>query len=121
MPCNSEYLNASDAEIELSKVESLLDEIRTGKLNKDHFSGYHPAVYNKHRDSELDHVVTLLCMHLQDGGATKHSLEMQMWWRDHQEADRKRLKREMKAHKDDEHRQAALSKLTEYERNLLGL
>lgn len=52
---------------------------------------------------------------------TKHSLEMQVWWRDHQEADRQRVAREVSDSKTQTERNAALSKLTPYERRLLGL
>ena len=64
-----------------------------------------------------------LCEALQGLGDTvaKYSLEMQVWWRDHQDADRKRLQAELSATRDAVARARALTRLTSYERNLLGL
>lgn len=119
MPCNSEYMEATNLEKNLSVVYGLLDEIKTGKLPKDFGSGYDKRVYSKGLgDKHLSKKVSELCELLQTLDVTKYSLEMQIWWRDHKKADTKRLKAEMKKEKDKE---LALSKLTKYERKLLGL
>lgn len=94
MPCDSSYMDATMRERELSRVACLLDEIDGKKIDRNDWAGYHEAVYNK-IDSEIDAdgMVKRLCSHLRKHGAKKYSLEMQMWWRDHQAADRKRRKR----------------------------
>lgn len=70
-----------------------------------------------------DDVTECLCAKLQadDVDIKERSLEMQMWWRDHQAADAKRLEQEKRKAADDAAREAALAKLTEDERDLLGL
>lgn len=112
-------MNASTKETELSRVACLLDELDGQKWEPAHWRGYHPAVYNQHVDA--DALVAQLCSRLQEVDVTQYSLEMQMWWRDHQEADRTRLKREAARHREAADRDAALAKLTTYERGLLGL
>lgn len=118
MPCNSDHMNASGAEKELSAIYGFLDELKTGTLKKDYDSGYDKRAYNKATKEHLDQKTAELCSKLQNTDVTKHSLEMQIWWRDHQKHDCKRLQKEMSEATD---REAALSKLTPYERNLLGI
>jgi hypothetical protein len=119
MPCSSNYMEASGKEIALSKVACLLDELAGKPINPTHWRGFHPAVYNQTLDG--DDLVAELCRRLQDEDVTKHSLEMQMWWRDHQAADKARLEHEMARKKTDAEKDTAIAKLTEYERKLLGL
>lgn len=122
MPCNSDYMNPNDWEIEMSKVACLLDELNGLTFNKNKFGGYHPRVYTKSISKELgDKWVEKLCSKLQKEDVTKYSLEMQLWWRDHQAADKKRLKEERAQIKDKKKKEEALAKLTPYERKLLGL
>lgn len=124
MPCNSEYLNASGTEVELSRVACLLDELDGKKWSNGDWDGYHPRIYNKLAELEkdvCDAMVSELCSRLQGVDVKKYSLEMQMWWRDHQEADKLRVELEIAANKDKAARQAAVSKLTPHERKLLGL
>ena len=96
-----------------------MDELDGKPLDKIHWGGYHPAVYCKHPDG--DAIVSELCSRLQEVDVTEYSLEMQMWWRDHQKADKERIEDELRRKHEGEERDAALSKLTEYERKLLGL
>lgn len=70
---------------------------------------------------DADAMVSELCQLLQGEDITKRSLEMQMWWRDHQMADKKRLEREIAQVKSEKEKAIALSKLTEHERKLLGI
>jgi hypothetical protein len=81
---------------------------------------------------ELNDVVALLCTILSNlspeqqefiiyDARDKTSRRLADWWEEHQEADRKRLKKELKAVKDEEDRKVALDKLTPHERKLLGL
>ena len=119
MPCNSDYMEATGKEVALSQVACLLDELDGKPLDRSHWRGYHPAVYNQAADA--DGLVSELCLRLQSLDVTKQSLEMQMWWRDHQAADKARLEHEIARKQTDAERQAALSKLTKYERELLGV
>jgi hypothetical protein len=63
-------------------------------------------------------MVSLLCEMLEGLDVTKFSLEMQMWWRDHQAADKARIKKETALATEKE---VALAKLTAHERRILGL
>jgi len=65
--------------------------------------------------------VAELCQKLQNVDISEYSLEMQMWWRDHQKADKARIERELKEARTRAAKAAALAKLTEYEKALLGL
>ncbi len=122
MPCNSDYLEANSMEIEHSKVLALLKELKTGKLPKSFGDGYHKDVYNKTTKTILDEKVAELCSKLQEvEDIKKYSLEMQMWWRDHQKADRARLKKMSAAKKESKDRQELISRLTTYEKKLLGI
>lgn len=120
MPCNSDYMEASDTEIYFSRVACLLDELDgKKKIDRSHWDGYHPRVYNQSVNG--DALVSELCSRLQDADVSKCSLEMQLWWRDHQEADKKRLMVELEEAKKKSEREAAVAKLTPYERKLLGI
>lgn len=121
MPCNSDYMNASSIEIEMSRVACLLDELAGKKWTRSYWDGYHPAAYGKAWSKDFrDKMVAELCSSLQGVAVGDYSLEMQMWWRDHQEADKKRLLQEQKEMKRDADREEALKKLNRYERALLG-
>jgi hypothetical protein len=100
---------------------SLLDELDGKSLNRTHYSGYHPKVYgvvSKH--DELDTMTAQLCRRCQGVDVTKYSLELQLWWRNHQEHDRRRAEAELKAAKDKAERDKVLAKLSPHERRLLG-
>jgi hypothetical protein len=104
----------------MSKVACLLDELDGKKrINPDHWRGYHPRVYNRRPDA--DAMTAELCSRLQSVDVSACSLEMQMWWRDHKEADKAKAKATMAKAKTTAQRQAALAKLTPHERKLLGL
>ena len=92
MPCNSDYLDASPSERWLSAVYQLLDELDGKPFDPAEFgNGYDTRVYNKiHSQEEKHALVSLLCARLRQVDVTKYSLEMQMWWRNHQRADQKR-------------------------------
>lgn len=119
MPCNSDYMEADRREIEISRVACLLDELDGLPIKKNHWDGYHPLVYNKpDRGNEL---VAELCEKLRNTDVTRYSLEMQIWWRDHQAADKERLEAELRDATRRQEKEAALAKLTPHERKLLGL
>ena len=121
MPCNCDHLKATQLEVETSKVACLLGELRGVKINKHSWEGYHPDVYGNVDKKLADKLTKELCSILQKEDVSKYSLEMQIWWRDHQEADRKRIEKEFKEKKDKKAKNKALSKLSEYEKRLLGL
>jgi hypothetical protein len=71
--------------------------------------------------NSIDQHTAMLCEFCQSNDVSKCSLELQIWWRDHQKADKDRLEREQEAIKTRKEKNAALEKLTDYERKLLGL
>jgi hypothetical protein len=122
MPCNSDYMNPNNREIEMSKVASLLDELEGKPIKPDYWSGYHPNVYSKGiRKEDADIMTSKLCHALRNTDVTKYSLEMQIWWRDHQKADAERLKAELASSKVKKDRDELISRLNPYERSLLGI
>jgi len=124
MGCRSDYLEANQGEKNLSEVLTFLEELETGVFVKKNTEGYRKDVYNRPLDDinkELETRVPELCSKLQLVDTTKYSLELQMWWRDHKEADRLRVEKEMEEVKEGELREQAISKLTDYEKKLLGL
>lgn len=124
MGCRSDYMEPNTYEIENSKVLALLEELKTGKLPKWFGDGSYKEVYNSSTKIILDNNTEKLCSLLQkekDLNISKMSLEMQLWWRDHKEADKKRISAELKAKKTDKAKEIAISKLTPFERKLLGL
>jgi hypothetical protein len=115
-------MNATKHEINLSVVYGLLDELETGILPDNFGDGYDKRVYNKGLSKQhLDKKTEELCSKLQNTDVTKYSLEMQMWWRDHQKADKERIEKYLQKKKELKEKEAALAKLTPYERRLLGL
>lgn len=121
MPCNSDHMAANGYEQELSRVACLLDELAGTKCDRSWWYGYHPRVYCKADRGMGDQMVRELCDALQNRDVTQHSLEMQIWWRDHQAADKARCERELAQATTDAEREAALAKLTPHERKVLGL
>lgn len=115
MPCNSDYMEANSFEHNISQVACLLDELAGKSWSKDDWSGYHPRVYNKATKELGDSLVKELCEALKEVEIKKYSLEMQIWWRDHQAKDKERINREAAE------RQAALAKLTPRERQVLNI
>ena len=111
MPCNCDHMEPSLHERESRKLMELLAEI-----------GMHEGEIPYYGEVSAIHEHTaILCEFCQNNDVTKHSLELQIWWRDHQNADKARIERELQEQKEDQDRDAALSKLTPYERKLLGL
>jgi len=120
MPCNSDYMNATGYEVEISRVACLLDELAGKGTMKSWWSGYHPSVYGKVTRTLGDALVSQLCLALQSADVSKYSLELQTWWRDHQIADKERCERELAKAKSFSDREVILSKLTPHERKVLG-
>lgn len=122
MPCNADYMSASGAEKSISIVACLLDELDGVVASKSSWEGYHPQVYNNYTKDRADKMVAELCSRLQEvEDITKYSLEMQIWWRDHQRADKARIEAELEAQKRQADREALINRLSKYERSLLGV
>lgn len=122
MPCNADYMNPGNLEKEISKVACILDEL-DGKINSNrHWEGYHPDVYGACSKQKADRMVAELCARLQEvKDVSSLSLEAQIWWRDHQRADKARIEAELEAQKRKKDRKELIAKLTPYERSLLGV
>jgi hypothetical protein len=123
MPCKSDYLDPTPDEIKLSKVLGCLEEIETGKLPENYGTGFGGA-YGNTRNISVDEKTAELCSKLQklsNEEIKEKSLELQMWWRDHQEFDKRRIQEELASIKEESERKEALKKLTPHEINLLGL
>jgi hypothetical protein len=90
-------MEATSREIELSKVVQLLDELEGKPLSHNYGRGYDSRVYCQNISKEqADLWVSTLCAKLTKLGkkVKKYSLEMQIWWRDHQLADKARIEAE---------------------------
>lgn len=119
MPCQSSHCESTREEVVASQMFCILDELDGKEFVKSHWSGYHPLAYGKEVD--LHSLASKVCSRLQQQDVSRLSLEAQMWWRDHQAADRRRIELALQEHKAKKDRKAALGKLTPYERRLLGL
>lgn len=83
-------------EQELSKVACLLDELNGEPWSKHEYQGFHPKIYwSSNLKERADELVAELCSKLKNTDVSQYSLEMQMWWRDHQIADSEREKEEL--------------------------
>ena len=124
MPCNSDYMNPSSLEINMSRVLCIMDELKGKAIDDNRWRGYHPLAYG--RDickDDLDKAVAKVCKRLskmKEEQIKQCSLELQMWWRDHKKADAKRLAAEEEAATLKQKREAVLARLTPEERKLLG-
>jgi hypothetical protein len=121
MPCDSSHMEATGIEIEQSRVCCLLNELGGQKWEKEWWAGYHPKAYSHADRHTLDTLTKALCEKLQRSDVSKYSLEMQIWWRDHQKADKERIELEVRNAADAQAKEAAIAKLTPHERKLLGL
>jgi len=115
-------MEASSVEIAHSKVLCLIEEIGGKPIDKTHWQGYHPEAYGKNNVPALNSLTATLCGMLEhDIDVLDYSLEMQMWWRNHQEADERRKKAEADAERLGLIRRRAIEKLTPEEREALGV
>jgi hypothetical protein len=125
MPCNCDHLNANSLEIELSRVLMLTEELDTGvpvNSRSGDWGGYKTGVYNSgDLKKRADEATAHLCSRLQTTDVSKYSPEMQIWWRDHQAADRAREAKEKAEAERQSLRVSGINKLTPEERKALGL
>lgn len=90
MPCNSDYLEPTWSEKEASRLLAVADEILHGKRvdSKSYGNGMRNGNYAS--ISDRDALVRSMCAKMKESNPSDYSLEVQMWWRDHQEADAKK-------------------------------
>lgn len=122
MPCDSSHMQASRIEVELSRVYQLLDELDGIPIRRAAWDGYDERAYNHATREKLDEMTRLLCAKLTArGDVGGYSLELQLWWREHQRADAARVLRETADAERQQLRSAGLAKLTGSEAAALGL
>lgn len=97
MPCRCDYMEPNKQEREASRAASLLDELNSGNLNKDHYQGFHPDVYMKCSKKKADALVAELCSKLRGVNVREYSPEMQGWWAKHRKEDEMREVNENRA------------------------
>jgi hypothetical protein len=113
MPCYTPP--PSQTELERARLNDFLDEIgeRTPRTEQE--------FVRKSRNLTTDEMTRTLCSWCQRNDVTKKSLELQIWWRDHQKWDREREAAEKQEQERKRLRKSALSKLTPAERKALKL
>lgn len=128
MPCNCDYLEARNTEVEsrdaakhIVYINSKLPYTKTEnwivKASKEYYG-------NEERLNDLVVILCKLCHNLGPilqekiiyNGNSKQARALADWWEEHQEADKQRIKEENK----ELAKKKALAKLTEVERQLLG-
>lgn len=122
MGCRSDYMKPTQVESQMSIVACLLDELAGNKNPLKYIDGMHPKVYGENlSERKRDKMVANLCAKCQKVNVTKQSLELQMWWRDHQKADVDRAKADTAKKKKKKDRTEALAKLSKKDRNALNI
>lgn len=133
MPCNADHMQANELEIEVGRLTLLHREVTEGKpFTPDQWdsAGYLEGVYGKGLSRVTANRLTRdLCEYLSgDVDPAVFSLELQLWWRNHQEADKKKARQRKKAKQRKTAKQrkaiklkALLAKLSEEEKELLGI
>ena len=88
MPCDSSHCEPTTREVESRKVLEFLREMRDQSFNHENpKTPYYGSV------ETLDWNTASLCAMCKDKGVSERSLELQLWWRDHQAADAKKAKK----------------------------
>lgn len=113
MACNSEHMRHTDREAESGRVLEFLKEIAGQPFDHDN-----PSYYGNVQT--LDNDTAALCAWCMQHDVTKQSLELQLWWQQHQKHDAKREAAEAAAADKRRAADAALTKLTDAERIALG-
>ena len=94
MPCRSDEQEPNRIERKLSAVLCFLDELDGKSYTTSDLSGYRKDVYCRNPSlDKLDFKTAELCGRLSkmtQNKITQCSLELQIWWRDHQALDKKR-------------------------------
>lgn len=121
MPCNSDYMEPTTKEKQISEVLYFLQEVSgpPRPLPRNRYN--HPDVPGVIRAHHEDRYVAALCRFLEGADVTKYSLELQIWWRDHKAADEVRRRAKQDEGRRRELREQARTKLTPEERKAVGL
>lgn len=119
MPCDCSHLEPTEKEAELLRVNILLLEIETGRCPTEK----EQAKFGCYGVGDLDALTRELCKACKKLGAKmkSQSLELQIWWRDHQKADSEKAKSKTRLKQKAVLRARAVAKLTRAERKVLGL
>ena len=129
MPCRSDYLECNPLEKKGSIVYALLDELATGKHvnpQSNRYQGYDDRCYcnGSFNKTALDRITDKLCKKLsclKPSEVKLCSLELQIWYRDHQKHDKERNEKQLKKKETDKIKKQALKKLTDKEKKALGV
>lgn len=114
MPCHVDP--PSKREIAERKLNDFLDEIGEKSPKTEYlFLGS-----GKGRKLSVNEMSVVLCDYCKSHPVSGLSLELQIWWRDHQRDDARHLQEEQEVRKRAKLRAAALKKLTPAERKALG-
>ena len=112
MPCDSSHLQPTQREAHSLALVGFLREAGILKGKYDQCYG---------RVDQLDTDTAALCAYCQKHDVTQMSLELQIWWRDHQKADKAKARKREAAVALKCLRQQALKKLTPSEIRALGV
>ncbi len=116
MPCNSDHMEPSHHERESVKIIGFLKEFGHGLGDKVDCYG---RVHTIHTDTAK---LCKLCTEATiQGRMGMASLELQIWWRDHQVADKKKEQTKQQKKRLEFLKESALAKLTPEDREALGL
>jgi len=91
-------MNPTQRELEMSRLFCIIDEIKSrGRIDSrgdSAWRGYHTKAYNKGVSQvDLNRLTMQVCGRLKEMTRPQiqgYSLELQIWWRDHQEWDKER-------------------------------
>ncbi len=115
MPCDSSHCAPLSEETESSKVRELLREVAGQPFNHQKRHEYYGNV------KTLDKDTATLCEACKNLDVSKYSLELQLWWRDHQKADAEKDRQTDVQRIRAALQRSGLSKLNIAERVALGL
>ena len=122
MGCRNDYMEPNEREIEASKLYCIIDDLGGKQFSSSSWSGNHPKAYGKSITQEkLDKLTAKICSRLSNANVTVYSLELQLWWRDHQAADKIHLEEDKEEKRLAKRRLAAVKRLTVKQREALGL
>lgn len=108
MPC---YVDPpSQAELDFESLKRFIKEV-----------GLKYSTANVPLHDAIQQMSKLLCSFLKAHNVKNYSLELQIWWRDHQRADARHKKEEAERKQRKKLRKQAIAKLTTAERKALNL
>lgn len=132
MPCRSDYMESNEREIKVIETAKLLKWLLEQLKEPQNLDVDIVAKAPYPDKDQGDFVVALLCSYIKDfdkekmdkyvyNGRDKMSRKLADWWEEHEKADIARLAKEKEDIKIEHEKQKALNKLTDREKNILGL